>query len=323
MLGIGYLKSAPTIYSILYRNGKAVRKGPGLSMFFFAPTSTIVQVSMASIDVPFVFEDSTQDFQDVTIQGQLTYRVSEPEKVASLMNFAVNRQGQYISDDPEKLQERLVQIAQVRAHAFGQRSTLAKMLNSAAELSDDLQTGVRESEVTKMLGLELISLIVLSVKASPEMAKAMQADAREKLLLKADEAVFARRNTAIELERQIKENELNTERVVAEKQRQVREANMQADIAIETKKAELVDQQASNQRKLAAVQAEAIKGTLDAMQGSDWKTIMATFGNGDAKQVMAMAFQQIAEKANQVGQLNITPDLLKVLMEGAPTGKRS
>jgi uncharacterized protein YhaN len=174
-----------------------------------------------------------------------------------------------------------------------------------------------------MLGLELISLIVLSVKASPEMAKAMQADAREKLLLKADEAVFARRNTAIELERQLKENELNTERVVAEKQRQVREANMQADIAIETKKAELVDQQASNQRKLAAVQAEAIKGTLDAMQGSDWKTIMATFGNGDAKQVMAMAFQQIAEKANQVGQLNITPDLLKVLMEGAPTGKRS
>jgi hypothetical protein len=272
-------------------------------MFYFAPTSTIVQVSMASIDVPFVFEDSTQDFQDVTIQGQLTYRVSEPEKVASLMNFAVNRNGQYISDDPEKLQERLVQIAQVRAHAFGQRSTLAKMLNSAAELSDDLQTGVRESEVTKMLGLELISLIVLSVKASPEMAKAMQADAREKLLLKADEAVFARRNTAIELERQLKENELNTERVVAEKQRQVREANMQG--------------------KLAAVQAEAIKGTLDAMQGSDWKTIMATFGNGDAKQVMAMAFQQIAEKANQVGQLNITPDLLKVLMEGAPTGKRS
>jgi len=102
-----------------------------------------------------------------------------------------------------------------------------------------------------MLGLELISLFVLSVKSTPEMFKAMQADAREKLLLKADEAVFARRNTAIELERSIKENELNTERVVAEKQRQVREANMMADIAIETKKAQLVDQQVSNQRKLA------------------------------------------------------------------------
>ena len=321
MLGIRYLKSSPNIYSMLFRNGRVVQKGTGLSLFFFAPTTTVVQVTMSSIDVPFMFEETTLDFQDVTIQGQLNYRVSEPEKLAALMNYEVNPQGRYISDDPEKLQERLIQIAQVRAHAFAQKSSLAMLLNSAAELGHDLQIGVQESEVTKMLGIELISLFVLSVKSSPEMAKAMQADAREKLLLKADEAVFARRNTAIELERQIKENELNTERVIAEKQRQVREANMQADIAVETKKAELVDQQANNQRKLAAVQAESIKGTLDAMQGTDWKTIMTAFGGVDSKQVMAMAFQQLAENAEKIGRLDISPDLLKVLVD-TPTGKR-
>ena len=321
MLGIRYLKSSPNIYSMLFRNGRVVQKGTGLSLFFFAPTTTVVQVTMSSIDVPFMFEETTLDFQDVTIQGQLNYRVSEPEKLAALMNYEVNPQGRYISDDPEKLQERLIQIAQVRAHAFAQKSSLAMLLNSAAELGHDLQIGVQESEVTKMLGIELISLFVLSVKSSPEMAKAMQADAREKLLLKADEAVFARRNTAIELERQIKENELNTERVIAEKQRQVREANMQADIAIETKKAELVDQQANNQRKLAAVQAESIRGTLDAMQGTDWKTIMTAFGGVDSKQVMAMAFQQLAENAEKIGRLDISPDLLKVLVD-TPTGKR-
>ena len=321
MLGIRYLKSSPNIYSMLFRNGRVVQKGTGLSLFFFAPTTTVVQVTMSSIDVPFMFEETTLDFQDVTIQGQLNYRVSEPEKLAALMNYEVNPQGRYISDDPEKLQERLIQIAQVRAHAFAQKSSLAMLLNSAAELGHDLQIGVQESEVTKMLGIELISLFVLSVKSSPEMAKAMQADAREKLLLKADEAVFARRNTAIELERQIKENELNTERVIAEKQRQVREANMQADIAVETKKTELVDQQANNQRKLAAVQAESIKGTLDAMQGTDWKTIMTAFGGVDSKQVMAMAFQQLAENAEKIGRLDISPDLLKVLVD-TPTGKR-
>jgi regulator of protease activity HflC (stomatin/prohibitin superfamily) len=322
MLGFRYLKSPPTVYTILYRNGQAVRKGPGLSMFFFAPSATVVRVTLSSIDVPFVFEDTTSDFQDVTIQGQLAYRVAEPDKLVAAMNYEVDVRGRYVSDDPDKLQERLIQIAQVRAHAFAQKSTLAVLLNSAAELGQDLQLGLQESEVTKMLGIELISLFVLSVKSSPEMAKAMQADAREKLLLKADEAVFARRNTAIELERQIKENELNTERVIAEKQRQVREANMQADIAIETKKAELVDQQASNQRKLAAVQAEAIKGTLDAMQGSDWKTVMAALGKGDSKQVMAMAFQQLAENAEKIGRLDISPDLLKSILD-APSGKRS
>jgi len=322
MLGFRFLKSPPTVYTLLYRNGRTVRKGPGLSILYFAPSSSVVQITLSSIDVPFVFEDTTSDFQDVTIQGQLAYRVVEPERLAAAMNYEVNRFGKYISDDPEKLKERLIQIAQVRAHAFAQKSSLASMLSSAAELSQDLQVGVRESDVAKMLGIELISLFVLSVKSSPEMAKAMQADAREKLLLKADEAVFARRNTAIELERQIKENELNTERVVAEKQRQVREANMQADIAIETKKAELVDQQASNQRKLSAVQSESIKGTLDAMQGTDWKTIMATFGNGDAKQIMAMAFQQLAEKADKIGRLDISPDLLKSIIDPPPS-KRS
>jgi hypothetical protein len=322
MLGVRYLKSSPTIFSLLFRNGRVIRKGPGLSLFFFAPSTTVVQVTMSSVDVPFVFEETSQDFQDVTIQGQLTYRVIEPEKLAALMNFEVNRHGRYVSDDPEKLQERLIQIAQVRAHAFAQKNSLEILLNSAAELGEDLQIGVRESEVTKMLGLELISLFVLSVKSTPEMSKAMQADAREKLLLKADEAVFARRNTAIGLERSIKENELNTERVIAEKQRQVREANMMADIAIETKKAELVDQQVSNQRKLAAVQSESVKGILDAMQGSDWKTILTAFGRGDSKQVMAMAFQQLAENADKIGRLDISPDLLKALVE-TPAGKRS
>ena len=62
-----------------------------------------------------------------------------------------------------------------------------------------------------MLGVEILALSILSIKATPEMAKALQADAREKLLQKADEAIYARRNTAVELERQIKENELNTE----------------------------------------------------------------------------------------------------------------
>ncbi len=111
-----------------------------------------------------------------------------------------------------------------------------------------------------MHGVEVLSLTVLSIKASPEMAKAMQADAREQLLLKADQAVYARRNTAIELERQLKENELNTERAIEEKRREVRQAQMQADVAIEQQRAELVERQVENNRKLAAAQNEALRG---------------------------------------------------------------
>ena len=129
-----------------------------------------------------------------------------------------------------------------------------------------------------MLGLEILSLSISSAKPTPEMAKAMQADAREQLLMRADQAVYARRNTAIELERQLKENELNTERAVEEKRREVRQAQMQADVAIEQQRAELVDQQVANNRKLAEAQNEALRATLDAMKSVDWKTLSAAMG---------------------------------------------
>ncbi len=321
MLGIRFIKTPPTTFTLQFKNGTVVRKGAGLSFFYFAPNSSLVQINQSSIDVPFVFEDNTSDYQDVTIQGQLTYRIADAEKLATVMDFSIDGKGRYVSDDPEKLKERLVQIVQVRAHAYAQKQTLQSILTMSAELSADLLDGLRQSEITNMLGVEILTLAVLSVKATPEMSKAMQADAREKLLVKADEAVFARRNIAIELERQIKENELNTERVVEEKRSEVRKAQMQADISIENQRTELVEKQVDNQRKLASVQTEIFQATLDAMKGSDWKTIMAASGGGDARHIMAIAFEQLAQNAERIGRLDISPDLLRSLID-TPTEKR-
>ncbi len=137
---------------------------------------------------------------------------------------------------------------------------------------------------------------------------------REQLLLRADQAVYARRNTAIELERQLKENELNTERAVEEKRREVRQAQMEADVAIEQQRAELVDRQVANNRKLAEAQNEALQATLDAMKSVDWKTLTVAMGSGDARGLIAMAFQQFAENASKIGRLDVSPDLLKSLL---------
>ena len=226
MIGFRYLKCPPTSHVIQYNNGSIVRQGPGRSFFYFAPITTLVMIPVGSMDVPFVFEDVTKDYQDVTIQGQLTYRVSDAEKLSKLMDFSVDGRGRYTSEDPSKLNDRLIQLAQVRTHAFAQSRILRAMLLASDELSQDLGASLRVSEVAATLGIELLAVSVLSVKAAPELAKAMQADAREQMLLKADQAVFARRNTAIELEQQIKENELVTERIVEEKKREVREVQM-------------------------------------------------------------------------------------------------
>jgi hypothetical protein len=175
--------------------------------------------------------------------------------------------------------------------------------------------GLRSSEAVAMLGVEVLGMSILSIKAMPEMAKALQADAREKLLQRADEAIYARRNTAVELERRIKENELNTEIAVEEKRRTVRETKMRADIAIEQERAELVDRRVENERKESQARADGLRAMLEPMKEVDWRTLMAAQSGGlDSRQLIAMAFRDLADKAESIGNLNITPDLLTTLL---------
>ena len=70
-----YVKNPPTTYVLHYQNGRVRREGPGLAFWYFRPSSTIVRIPLASRDVPFAFSEITADFQPVTLQGQLTYRV--------------------------------------------------------------------------------------------------------------------------------------------------------------------------------------------------------------------------------------------------------
>ena len=118
MFGIKFIKAQPTTWLMQYRNGQVVREGAGLSFFYYAPTTSLVAVPIASTEAPFMFEETTADFQSVTIQGQVTYRVADSQKLAALMNFTLNRSGtKYVSDDPDKLPDRVVNIVKVLARA--------------------------------------------------------------------------------------------------------------------------------------------------------------------------------------------------------------
>src|SRR5215471_17335539 len=101
MFGLRFVKVQPTTYLLQYRRGKVIREGLGLSFFYYSPTSSLVAVPVASTDTPFIFQETTGDFQTVTVQGQVTYRVSEPKRLASLLNYTLASDGQtYVSEDP-------------------------------------------------------------------------------------------------------------------------------------------------------------------------------------------------------------------------------
>ncbi|HEX5105428.1 MAG TPA: SPFH domain-containing protein [Pirellulaceae bacterium] len=316
MFGIRYLKVAPTTYVLHYKGGQVRREGAGLSFFYFAPTSELVLVPIESTDVPFVFNEVTSDFQDATIQGELTYRIADPKRVAAVLNFSVDERQHHRSEDPQKLGERLVHAARIGARAFTQKRPLKEVLVSSEPLMNETLVSLRNSPAVQMLGIEVLGLSIVSITPTPEMTKALQADAREELLKKADEAIYARRNAAVAMERTIKENELQTEITVEEKRRQVRETQMAAEIAVEEQRAKLVDERVHNERKEADARAHALKVTLDPLKGVDWKILMASGGGGlDPKLNIALAFRELAENAQKIGELNVSPDLLNTLLK--------
>ena len=68
---------------------------------------------------------------------------------------------------------------------------------------------------------------MLNISADPEMQRALEAKTREALQKDADQAIFDRRNFAVEQERKIKESELNTEIALEEKQKQIVQKQME------------------------------------------------------------------------------------------------
>lgn len=316
-----YLKAAPTTYILHYHGGRLRREGAGLAFFYFGPATTLVAVPLASADVPFAFNEVTQDFQAVTLQGQLTYRVADPKRLAAVLDFTIRRDGSHVSDDPEKVAERLVQATQILARAVAERLTLREALVSSDVFVRDVLAGLRASDVVTMLGIEILGLSVMGVRPTPDMARALEAEAREGLQRESDEAIYARRNAAVEQERRIKESELNTEIAVQEKQRQIRETQMAADIAVEEQRGALIERRSANDRRDADARAYGLQATLEPLRGVDWRTLMAIGHGGDPKLMIALAFRELAENAGKIGELNVTPDLLRSLLSPGGQGK--
>lgn len=312
-----FAKFGPTDYVIHFKQGRIKREGRGLSFFYWVPTSSIVSIPVGSSDLPFVFQLLTGDFQTVTIQGQLTYRVGEPRKLADLLNFTIAPSGLHVSDDPQKLGQRLINEAQTSASAAVASQSLRDAMRSADALASAIIDGLRSSHSVQMLGVEPVRVSIVAVTPTPEMGRALEAEARERLQQEADMAIYARRNNAVAEERKIKESELNTEIAVEEKKRQIRETQTQAEIAIEEQRKTLVDLQAANERKSAETKAYALDAMLKPIAAIEWEKLAILGGEGgDARVTIAHAFRQLVANAERIGTLNITPDLLQSLIDG-------
>lgn len=89
-----------------------------------------------------------------------------------------------------------------------------------------------------------------------------------------------------------------------------------SDIALEEERRKLVTLAAENARLDADARAYALSATMKALQSADTSVLQALTNSGmKPQQLIALAFQELAAKADKIGTLNISPDLLSELLD--------
>lgn len=211
---------------------------------------------------------------------------------------------------------------------------LKDAIKSSEALAKGILNEIRENEEINLLGIEILGLSILAILPNKETSRALEAQAREQILKKADEAIYERRNASIEQERRVKENEFNTEIAIENKKKQVRETQIEAERAVqqkqnqlkeeqmnfettlEEKKKDLIELTVQNSKAEADAKAYELSAVMKALEGINPNVIQSLASIGmQPNKLIAIAFQELAEKAGQIGQLNISPDLLQELMK--------
>jgi hypothetical protein len=338
MLGLRFIKTQPTVHLMQFRKGRIVREGNGLAFYYYAPNSTLVAVPVASQEGGFMLELVTSDFQGVTVQGQVSFRVEEPKRTAALLDFSLAANGKgYASEDPRRLAERVVMQAKVIVQQAIQSLDLKQALKATAAIARAAQQQLGTQAEIQALGLEILGVSIVAIKPTPDIARALEAEARESNLKAADDAIYLRRMAAVQNERAVRQNELDTEIAVEQKKRQIQETQMEAkaavmrrqnelrgeqmgaDIELEQRRKDLVEGQADNTRKLAEAEAHKVATLMQALDKADPRVVQALAAAGmQPAQLIAQAFGGLAERADRIGQLNMSPELLSSLIGAVP-----
>lgn len=321
-----HLRSEPNQFVLHFTGGKLRRSGAGIAYWFSPLSAALAQVPVEDISTTFVLNERSRDYQAVKLQCTVVYRVADPAKAVSRVNFSISiASGNWVERPLEAIATLWMQRALAPTRNYLAGATLEQALRDGSDcirsaLWDALS---QDAEITAM-GLTVVGVVIDQISPMAEVEKALQTPTREAIQGKADEATFQRRAKAVEMERAIKENELATELELERKQEQLIKqrgdnalTQVRQDAAAEHEKVvaesdrlQLIgaanakrimldaEAQASAQRSMAAARREEDQAHHDIWKGTP------------SQAALGLVMARFADNIKSVGNINITPDLL-------------
>ncbi len=240
LLFMKHLRSESNMHIRRFRSGQLISSGKGQAFWFVPMGASIDELPTDDRELQFLFQGRSSDYQEVTIQGEMVYRVSDPDTLANRIDFSIDLEsGAHRNQPLEQLATLFTSSAQKYASRYIASKNVQSLVTEGVEkLQQSIEQGFNSDQVFNEMGLEVVSLGVKDIRPVAEVEKALQTPTRESIQQNADEAIFRRRAMAVEKERAIAENELQN----------------QIELAVREEK--LISQQGANERR--RVEEEAI-----------------------------------------------------------------
>ncbi|MEV0070346.1 MULTISPECIES: SPFH domain-containing protein [unclassified Amycolatopsis] len=318
--GFRHLRGVPTAHIRHLRGGKLVHDGTGLSFWYRPLAAALSEIPVDDRELPLLFHARTADFQDVTVQLALTFRVVDPALAAQRLDFSVDPDtGRWRGDPLAQISGLLTENVQQYALDVLTRTPLAEALvDGVGAVRDRIRAGLAEEDTRlAQTGSAVLDVRVVAIRAEPEVEKALQTTAREKVQQEADRATYERRALAVERERAIGENELQNKIELARREEQLHvqrgaNARRQAEEAAAADHIE-TEARANRETRLAHVKAEATR-TLGEAEAAGEAARLAAYRDLPEPVLRALAVKELAANLPKIDSLVLTPDLIAPLL---------
>ncbi|MFD5698652.1 SPFH domain-containing protein [Streptomyces lasiicapitis] len=318
-LGLRHLRSAPTAHIRHHRNGRLAHDGPGLSFWFRPLSAALSEVPVDDRELAVAFHARTADFQDVTVQATVTYRVSDPALAAARLDFSVDPDtGSWRSAPLEQLSTLLTESAQQHALDVLARTPLAEALaDGVAAVRERIGAGLAAEPRLPATGIEVVAVRVVAIRPEPEVERALRTPARERIQQDADSATYERRAVAVQRERAIAENEMASRIELArQEERLVEQHGTNARREAEEKAAaDAVRTEAEAARTVALARAEAESArTVGEARAAAQRSWLTAHASADPAVLHALAATRLAENVPRIESLALSPDVVTGLL---------
>ncbi len=312
---VRHLRANATVHVEHIRNGKTVHSGTG-SSFWFRPLSAVLsEIPVDDRELPLLFHARTADFQDVTVHATLTFRLTDPALAAARIDFSIDPgTGRWRAAPLEQVASLLTETVQQHAlDLLAGMPLTAALTEGVAAIRAAVATGLDHDPRLIETGIAVIGVRVVAVRPEPEVEKALRTPTREQVQQDADKATYERRAVAVERERAISENELQSQIELARREEELvgqrgtnarREAEEAAAAGQITTEAE-----AHRAQRLAEARAQGTRAIGEAEAASE-AARLAAYRDLPEAIMLGLALKDLAANLPQINSLVLTPDLL-------------